>query len=172
MRAAGTRGGAVPWRRGCPCRSPGRRLIGTTGRRDARSVRCLSGRARAQWWRSFEASERAFDAAGHVLSAEDLRPRRRRLAEQHDQIAGLLQGFARERHATSPLVQWLGGPRLTRRVLGLPADVTACVFDLDGVLTTSATLHAAAWADAFHDLLFERAERGRPEFAPFERGRD
>lgn len=37
--------------------------------------------------------------------------------------------------------------------LGLPAHITACLFDLDGVITQTATVHARAWKevfDAFH----------------------
>ncbi len=30
------------------------------------------------------------------------------------------------------------------RVLGLPASVNACLFDLDGVITQTAKVHAAA----------------------------
>jgi beta-phosphoglucomutase family hydrolase len=52
--------------------------------------------------------------------------------------------------------------------LGLPEDVTACLFDLDGVLTQTAKVHAAAWKQMFDDYLREWAERtGRP-FVPFD----
>ncbi len=34
-------------------------------------------------------------------------------------------------------------------VLGLPDDVTACLFDLDGVLTDTASVHRTAWREAF-----------------------
>lgn len=47
---------------------------------------------------------------------------------------------------------------------GLPADIRACLFDLDGVLTETATVHAAAWKQMFDDYL-----RSRPEpFVPFD----
>jgi beta-phosphoglucomutase family hydrolase len=53
-------------------------------------------------------------------------------------------------------------------VLGLPDSVRACLFDLDGVLTQTATLHAAAWKEMFDAYLRERAEQtGRP-FVPFD----
>ena len=39
-------------------------------------------------------------------------------------------------------------------MLGLPDDVTACLFDLDGVLTGTAELHRAAWKETF-DMLKE-----------------
>ena len=40
-------------------------------------------------------------------------------------------------------------------VLGLPDSVSACLFDLDGVLTDTARLHAAAWKEMFDDFLRE-----------------
>ena len=98
--------------------------------------------------------------------------RRRHLGEQHVRVARILQGMARDHALRSPLIRWLGGPRISRRVLGLPDRVTACVFDLDGVLTTSEQVHVAAWAEALDGFLFERAERRREEFAPFDRGHD
>jgi len=36
--------------------------------------------------------------------------------------------------------------------LRLPASVIACLFDLDGVLTRTASLHAAAWKETFEEL--------------------
>jgi len=53
-------------------------------------------------------------------------------------------------------------------VLGLPADIEACLFDLDGVLTQTAKLHAAAWKEAFDGYLRERAAQGSEEFVPFD----
>jgi beta-phosphoglucomutase family hydrolase len=38
-------------------------------------------------------------------------------------------------------------------VLGLPAEVHACLFDLDGVLTRTASVHAAAWGEMFDEFL-------------------
>jgi beta-phosphoglucomutase-like phosphatase (HAD superfamily) len=38
-------------------------------------------------------------------------------------------------------------------VLGLPDEVRACLFDLDGVLTETAEVHAAAWKDVFDEFL-------------------
>jgi beta-phosphoglucomutase family hydrolase len=53
-------------------------------------------------------------------------------------------------------------------VLGLPNGVRACLFDLDGVLTKTATVHAAAWKQMFDAYLRERAERTGEEFVPFD----
>ncbi|HWC33829.1 MAG TPA: beta-phosphoglucomutase family hydrolase [Mycobacteriales bacterium] len=41
-------------------------------------------------------------------------------------------------------------------MLGLPNQITACLFDLDGVLTDTAAVHAAAWAAAFDTFLLAR----------------
>jgi beta-phosphoglucomutase family hydrolase len=53
-------------------------------------------------------------------------------------------------------------------MLGLPDGVTACLFDLDGVLTQTAKVHAAAWKQMFDDYLRERAARTGEEFVPFD----
>ncbi|MGM1059395.1 HAD family hydrolase [Saccharothrix sp. Mg75] len=42
--------------------------------------------------------------------------------------------------------------------LGLPEPITACLFDLDGVLTSTAVLHRRAWKRTFDDLLRLRGE--------------
>ncbi len=53
-------------------------------------------------------------------------------------------------------------------MLGLPDGIRAGLFDLDGVLTKTATVHAAAWKEMFDDFLRARAaETGRP-FVPFD----
>jgi beta-phosphoglucomutase-like phosphatase (HAD superfamily) len=46
--------------------------------------------------------------------------------------------------------------------------VRACLFDLDGVLTRTATVHAAAWKEMFDGYLRERAARTGEEFVPFD----
>jgi beta-phosphoglucomutase family hydrolase len=57
-------------------------------------------------------------------------------------------------------------------VLGLPDSVTACLFDLDGVLTQTAKVHAAAWREMFDDYLKRRAQQRGEEFVPFDPVRD
>jgi beta-phosphoglucomutase family hydrolase len=49
-------------------------------------------------------------------------------------------------------------------VIGLPDQITGCLFDLDGVLTSTAVLHRAAWRETFDDFL---QRRDGPGFAPF-----
>ncbi|MFJ9865982.1 HAD family hydrolase [Streptomyces sp. NPDC101165] len=53
-------------------------------------------------------------------------------------------------------------------MLGLPARVRSCLFDLDGVLTQTAKVHAAAWKEMFDTYLRERATREGTQFVPFD----
>lgn len=53
-------------------------------------------------------------------------------------------------------------------VLGLPEAVRACLFDLDGVLTQTAKVHAAAWKKMFDEFLREHASERSQRFAPFD----
>ena len=53
-------------------------------------------------------------------------------------------------------------------MLGVPIGVTACLFDLDGVLTQTAKVHAAAWKQMFDDYLRQRARRTDEAFIPFD----
>ncbi|MEU3522548.1 beta-phosphoglucomutase family hydrolase [Streptomyces sp. NPDC038707] len=47
--------------------------------------------------------------------------------------------------------------------LGLPDTIQACLFDLDGVVTRTAVVHAAAWKETFDAFLRDYdGERGRP----------
>jgi hypothetical protein len=46
---------------------------------------------------------------------------------------------------------------IAAKSLGLPAHIRACLFDLDGVLTQTATVHAAAWKEMFDAFLKGRA---------------
>lgn len=57
-------------------------------------------------------------------------------------------------------------------MLGLPTAVRACLFDLDGVLTQTATVHAAAWKQMFDEYLRRRAERTGEELVPFDSASD
>jgi beta-phosphoglucomutase family hydrolase len=53
-------------------------------------------------------------------------------------------------------------------VLGLPDGITTCLFDLDGVLTQTAKVHAAAWKQMFDDYLRTRAAQRGEQFVPFD----
>src|SRR5919202_596445 len=57
-------------------------------------------------------------------------------------------------------------------MLGLPDGIKACLFDLDGVLTKTAKVHAAAWKQMFDEYLRARSERTGEAFRPFDPGAD
>ncbi|MGH3430302.1 MAG: HAD family hydrolase [Mycobacteriales bacterium] len=49
--------------------------------------------------------------------------------------------------------------------MGLPGGITACLFDLDGVLTSTATLHRAAWKETFDAVIAKYQGADAPEFS-------
>jgi beta-phosphoglucomutase family hydrolase len=55
---------------------------------------------------------------------------------------------------------------MDRAQLGLPDEVDACLFDMDGVLTRTATLHAQAWKQMFDEFLRERGKGDQPFALP------
>ncbi|WP_213453061.1 HAD family hydrolase [Rhizomonospora bruguierae] len=57
-------------------------------------------------------------------------------------------------------------------MLGLPPGVTACLFDMDGVLTQTAIVHNAAWTETFDAYLRKRSEDTNEPFRPFDPVRD
>jgi beta-phosphoglucomutase family hydrolase len=56
--------------------------------------------------------------------------------------------------------------------LNLPSTIRACLFDLDGVLTDTASLHAAAWKEMFDGFLRNRAAEAGAQFVPFDTAHD
>src|SRR5258706_13466550 len=48
--------------------------------------------------------------------------------------------------------------------LGLPSNITACLFDLDGVITQTAKVHAKAWQEMFDAFL--QTQPQQPPFDP------
>jgi beta-phosphoglucomutase family hydrolase len=57
-------------------------------------------------------------------------------------------------------------------VLGLPDNIRGCLFDLDGVLTQTASVHDAAWQEMFDDFLRKRAQATGEKYVPFDPVRD
>jgi beta-phosphoglucomutase family hydrolase len=53
-------------------------------------------------------------------------------------------------------------------MLGLPDDIEALLFDLDGVLSQTAKVHARAWKEMFDGFLKDKAERDGGPFVPFD----
>lgn len=52
-------------------------------------------------------------------------------------------------------------------MLGLPDGVSGCLFDLDGVLTQTAQVHAAAWQEMFDCFLRDWSTATSAAFVPF-----
>ncbi len=57
-------------------------------------------------------------------------------------------------------------------MLGLPDAVSACLFDMDGVVTRTAVVHDAAWKEMFDDFLREWSARTGAPFVAFDPVRD
>jgi beta-phosphoglucomutase family hydrolase len=53
-------------------------------------------------------------------------------------------------------------------MLGLPDGIQACLFDLDGVLTNTAAVHAKAWKEMFDQFLQEWSQQHGIPFQPFD----
>lgn len=65
----------------------------------------------------------------------------------------------------------LATPRMDSRApgqIGLPATAAACLFDLDGVITKTAVVHAAAWQEMFDEFLASRDDLDEQRRRPFD----
>jgi beta-phosphoglucomutase family hydrolase len=63
-------------------------------------------------------------------------------------------------------------PSRTRSAWDSRRAITTCLFDLDGVLTQTAKVHAAAWKEMFDGYLRGRADRTGEPFVPFDASAD
>src|ERR1700721_1252489 len=57
---------------------------------------------------------------------------------------------------------------ITCLVLGLPDKIEGLLFDMDGVLTQTAKVHAAAWKQTFDEFLRKHAQEHGDKFVPFD----
>lgn len=57
-------------------------------------------------------------------------------------------------------------------MLGLPDEIHGLLFDLDGVLTQTAKVHAEAWKQTFDEYLKQRADKSGEKFVPFDKVSD
>ncbi|MGH3212431.1 MAG: hypothetical protein ACRDNO_32165, partial [Trebonia sp.] len=53
-------------------------------------------------------------------------------------------------------------------MLGLPDAITACLFDMDGVITQTAKVHDAAWKEMFDAFLRDWSASHDQPFVPFD----
>ncbi len=124
------------------------------------------GKLSEHWRTALDAADAALLAARFDFSADELHGYTSRLRDERSSTMHLLEQIARERGQSDWSVHLLI-PFEARKLLGLPANVTACVFDLEGVLIASATVHAAAWQETFDRFIWARTERTGGRFAPF-----
>jgi len=105
-----------------------------------------------------------FGVAGTSIAMGNASPEVQRCA-RYVTTSNEEEGFA---HAVEAFV--LGGSerRSGQATLGLPDGMRACLFDLDGVLTQTAKLHAAAWKQMFDAYLREQAATASQPFIPFD----
>lgn len=123
-----------------------------------------------EWQFALDAAGRALTAASHDLTADELHARRQRLAAERIVAEHGLEALAADMGARSQ--PWLAPFPLHPALLGVVDSTTACIFDLEGVLTNGGALHAVAWADVFDDLLLRLTESTGWHFVPFDRVAD
>jgi len=122
------------------------------------------------WQFALDAATRALDVSSHAFPVDELHARRRRLARERIETEHDLAVLASRigvRHRP-----WLLPFPVHTSLLGLDESTRACLFDLDGVLTDSGALHAAAWGEVFDDLLLRLTEPTGWQFIPFDRVAD
>jgi beta-phosphoglucomutase-like phosphatase (HAD superfamily) len=126
------------------------------------------------WRGAFEVAESALRAASRDgdLSGNELRARYRGLSDERAATLHVLEGFALDRHTRPLLVRLVASSREAKALLGLPSDAEACVFNVDGVLVASATIHADAWKQMFDRFISSRVDRTGGTFTPFSRRLD
>ena len=125
----------------------------------------------SHWQWALDAAAHALEAAGGELPSATVATERSRV-ERDRQSAGDLLGRVADLHQVKARPWLVSGP-VTPRLLGLPPGTRACLFDLDGVLTDSAALHATAWAQTLDPFLLEISQSAARDtgwqFVPFDR---
>lgn len=118
------------------------------------------------WQFALDAAGSALGASRRTFVADELHARRRRLAEERAAAAKELAALAVD--VGAHYRPWLAPFPLHPSLLGLRESTRACIFDLEGVLTDSGVLHAAAWAEVFDALLLRLSESTGWHFIPFD----
>jgi beta-phosphoglucomutase-like phosphatase (HAD superfamily) len=124
----------------------------------------------SDWRAALDAAEDALSAVSRSRKAlqfasDELRTRLGDLARERGEAEDALEKLARL--SRGGVHRRLTGPRASCDLLGLDRTVEACVFDLDGVLTPSAALHAAAWQETLDQLLARHHETAGDRFRPW-----
>jgi HAD superfamily hydrolase (TIGR01509 family) len=122
----------------------------------------------AVWWSALDAADTAARAAAVALAPSEVVGLNARLAAERASTVELLEEIARDEGVRVSFSNVLVSRSALRSVLGLPSAVTACVFNLDGVLIDSAALHSAAWAETLDAFVDSRVERTGGYFRRFD----
>jgi HAD superfamily hydrolase (TIGR01509 family) len=124
------------------------------------------------WERALDSAQTAVrDAGGRQgLAGAVLQHHQQGLVQERREVVQELDALARMVGARAR--PWLSPVPLTPSMLGLPPTVAGCLFDLDGVLTDSAVVHALAWQEAFDAFLLELGHMTGRHFEPFDRDSD
>jgi len=170
MAAAPTRQRAVTERRAHRARHPAPRRTRTDATPSPAPPPLDLDALASRWQLALDSAERAVRAASRSPSLGRIAVEPRDLVRERERTAAMLVDVARAAHVRPE--PWLSPVAVTPAMIGLPATTRACLFDLDGVLTDSAVLHAAAWGEVFDDLLLRLAEKTGWQFIPFDRVRD
>ena len=123
-----------------------------------------------RWQRAFDTADRGLSVGGRTMRDPELLGRRRSLAQERRETADLLARVAAV--GGTGKTPWLSPVPITPSMLGLDGHVRACIFDLDGVLTNSAVLHAHAWGEVLDDFLLRMSDKTGWQFIPFDRDSD
>jgi beta-phosphoglucomutase-like phosphatase (HAD superfamily) len=120
------------------------------------------------WRGAFDAAQNALRAGADDLSGGELSARGAKLADERLETVQLLDLLARDRQSKHKLVRLVTAPWEAKRLLGLPGDAEACVFNVDGVLIGSAAIHAEVWKRTFDALFSHRTGYAGNPLVPFE----
>jgi len=113
---------------------------------------------RSDWRNTLLASRKALRAAEGILPDEELAAYERHLRAEYTSAAAELRQFARDEYIPTELAEPFLSRGLSRRALGLPESVRACVLELDDVLVGSSALQREAWEHALNELLRGRSD--------------
>jgi beta-phosphoglucomutase-like phosphatase (HAD superfamily) len=122
----------------------------------------------ASWLAAFTAAESATRSNARYLRSPDAGERLHRLRAEREQTAGLLESLAHGERGATLLIECLRHPTIDIRLLGLTNGITACIFDVEGALTTSAAVHRDAWRVTLDSFLAARSERALHPYVPFD----
>lgn len=122
------------------------------------------------WRDALDAAEDAIDAVSRCgdalrFTGDEVRELAGQIRLERTEAESALVSLAAE--TQGHLHRSLTGPRASAELLGLDRRVVACVFDLDGVLTASATLHSEAWQEALDELLARHHAASHEHYGPW-----